>query len=192
MIPKTLVRQIEQNADKLAADVVRAVKADARAKSYHQLSDRKYEEYVLDLYKNLGHWLHSRTWSALEQVYERKGRDRYHDGMPLAHVLFAFTKTKTMLLDYIRSAVEGDPTERDMELQLTLTISQFFDRVIYHITVGYEDARLADLAHPKMSDAELLALKKEVQGVRATGPSAEHFVSELPMSRSGDVGEVSG
>jgi hypothetical protein len=192
VIPRTLVRQIEQNADKLAADVVRSIKADTRAAAYHRLSDQKFEEYVLDLYKNLGHWLRSRTWSALETVYERKGRDRYHDGMPLPHVLFAFTKTKTMLLEYIRSSVEGDATERDMELQLVMTISQFFDRVVYHIAVGYEDARRADLAHPKMSDAELLALKKEVQGVRPAGPGARQLVSELPMSRSGDVGEVSG
>jgi hypothetical protein len=192
VIPRTLVRQIEQNADKLAADVVRSIKSDKRAAAYHQLSDQKFEEYVLDLYKNLGHWLRSRTWSALETVYERKGRDRYHDGMPLPHVLFAFTKTKTMLLEYIGSSVEGDATERDMELQLVITISQFFDRVVYHIVVGYEDARRADLAHPKMSDAELLALKKEVQGVRPAARGAGQLVTELPISRSGDVGEVSG
>jgi hypothetical protein len=192
VIPRTLVRQIEQNADKLAADVVRTIKSDNRATAYHQLSDQKFEEYVLDLYKNLGSWLHSRTWTALETVYERKGRDRYHDGMPLAHVVFAFTKTKTMLLEYIRSSVEADATERDMELQLVLTISQFFDRVVYHILMGYEDARRADMAHPRMSDAELLALKKEVQGVRPAAPGARQLVSELPMSRSGDLGEVSG
>jgi hypothetical protein len=192
VIPRLLVRQIEQNAGKLAADVVRTIKADKRAAAYHQLSDQKFEEYVLDLYKNLGHWLHSRTWSALETVYERKGRDRYHDGMPLAHVTFAFTQTKTMLLEYIRSSVEADSTERDMELQLVITISQFFDRVVYHIIVGYEDARRADLAHPKMTDAELLALKKEVQGVRSAAPGAKQMVAELPMSRSGDVGEFSG
>ena len=112
--------------------------------------------------------------------------------MPLAHVLFAFTKTKTMLLEYIRSSVEADATERDMELQLVITISQFFDRVVYHIVVGYEDARRADLAHPKMTDAELLALKKEVQGVRPAARGAGQLVTELPISRSGDVGEVSG
>lgn len=192
MIPRLLVRQIEQNADKLAADVVRTIKADKRAAAYHQLSDQKFEEYVLDLYKNLGHWLRSRTWTALETVYERKGRDRYHDGMPLAHVVYAFTETKTMLLEYIRSSVEADSAERDMELQLVITISQFFDRVVYHIIVGYEDARRADLANPKMSDAELLALKKEVQGVRSSAPGAKQMVAELPMSRSGDVGEFSG
>jgi hypothetical protein len=192
VVPRSLVRQIEQHADKLAADVVRTIKSDRRASAYHQLSDQKFEEYALDLYKNLGQWLRSRTWSALETVYERKGRDRYHDGMPLAHVVFAFTKTKAMLLEYIRSSVEGDHSERDMELQLVLTISQFFDRVIYHIVMGYEDARRADMAHPKMTDAELLALKKEVQGVRPAGLHAEQYASELPMSRSGDVGEVSG
>lgn len=192
MIPRTLVRQIEKNADKLAADVVRSIKSDRRAAAYHQLSDQKFEEYALDLYKNLGQWLRSRTWSALETVYERKGRDRYHDGMPLSHVVFAFTKTKTMLVEYIRNSVEGDSTERDMELQLLATISQFFDRVIYHIVVGYEDARHADLSHPKMTDAELLALKKEVQGVRPTGVRPEQLVAELPISRSGDLGEVSG
>ncbi|MEX2300439.1 MAG: hypothetical protein WD733_05850 [Bryobacterales bacterium] len=191
MIPRTLVRQIEQNADKLAADVVRTIKSDRRAAAYHQLSDQKFEEYVLDLYQNLGQWLRSRTWSALETIYERKGRDRYHDGMPLSHVVFAFTETKVMLLEYIRSSVEGDQTDRDMELQLVITISQFFDRVIYHIVMGYDDARRAALAHPKMSDAELLALKKEAQGVRPKGLHPE-LVAELPMSRSGDVGEVSG
>jgi hypothetical protein len=192
VVPRTLVRQIEQNADKLAADVVRTIKSDQRAAAYHQLSDQKFEEYVLDLYKNLGQWLRSRTWSALETVYERKGRDRYHDGMPLAHVVYAFTKTKAMLLEYIRSSVEGEPSERDMELQLVLTISQFFDRVVCHIVMGYEDARRADMAHPKMSDAELLALKKEVQGVHPAGMHPDQFAAELPMSRSGDVGEVSG
>jgi hypothetical protein len=75
-----------------------------------------------------------------------------------------------------------------------LTISRFFDRVIYHIVAGYEDARLADLAHPRMSEAEVLALKKELQRreVRPVGPQAEQLVGELPVSRSGDVGEVSG
>ena len=194
MISKRLVSQIEDNADKLAADLVRAVKSDMRAKAYHRISDQKFEEYVLDLYKNLGHWLRSRTWSTLENVYERKGRDRYHDGIPLAQIIFAFTKTKSMLLEYLASSVQGDASERDLELTLVNAISQFFDKVLYHIVVGFEDARSADLAHPRMTDTQLTALKKEVQGVQASeciGAAAE-MTREMPISRSGDIGEVSG
>ncbi len=192
MISRKLVRQIEQNAEKLAADLVQTIKRDPRAESYHHLPDHKFEELVLDLFQHLGHWLHSRTWTSLQNVYEKRGRQRYHDGMPLSHVVFSFCKTKCMLLDYIRSGVEGYEPEGEMEIELVFAISEFFDRVVYHIVVGYEDARRADLAHPRPSETEVLAAKRElvIRGIEVQ--ELRTLAEEMPISRGGDVGEVSG
>lgn len=192
MISTRLVRQIEQNADKLAADLVQTVKQDVRGKSYHDLPDQKFQELVVDLYRNLGRWLHTRTWGALRNVYERKGRERYHDGMPLNNVVFSFTMTKCMLLDYIRGSIQGDASERDLELELILTISQFFDKVIYHIVTGYEDARQAALAHPGPTDADRLAERKQLVADHRSVPGDGEAAREFRLSRAGDLGEVSG
>ncbi len=192
MISRRLVRQIEQNAHKLAGDLVQAVKQDVRGKAYHDLPDQRFEELVLDLYKNLGRWLRSRTWGALRNIYEGIGRRRCLDGMPLNDVIFSFTTTKCMLLDYIRGAMQGDQSERDMELELVFSISQFFDKAIYHIVTGYEDARQATEAHPGMSEAQLLAGKRQVAAVAGAAFPFDEPDGELPLSRSGDIGEVSG
>jgi hypothetical protein len=191
MISRKLVSQIERNAEKLAADLVQAVKHDLRAEAYHQISDRKFEEYVIDLYRNLGRWLRSQSRGAVRTIYERKGRDRYHDGLPLSQVVFSFTMTKSMLLEYVRAGVHADSDEREMELDLVHAISGFFDRVIYHIVLGYEDARRADLANPMRGEEETLAMRKNLV-IEARKSSSSLPVPDLDISRSGDVGEVAG
>jgi hypothetical protein len=186
MISRKLVKQIEANADKLAMDVVEAVKHDKRAESYHSMSDNKYHKLVYDLYKHLGSWLHSQTWHRLRTSYERKGRDRYHDGMPLDQLVFALTHTKTTLIDFVRGSMPGESDERDLELELLLAISAFFDRAIYHTVRGFEDARLSALKNP--------APVKTKQRRRTAKEREMDAASELEssVSRSGDIGESSG
>jgi hypothetical protein len=87
--------------------------------------------------------------------------------------------------------VHADSDEREMELDLIHAISGFFDRVIYHIVDGYEDARLADLAHPTRGEDETLAIRKNLV-IEARKSSSSLPVPDLDISRSGDVGEVAG
>ncbi len=186
MISRALVKQIEANADKLAMDVVEAVKHDRRAEFYHSMSDNKYHKLVHDLYKHLGSWLQSHTWRRLRTSYERKGRDRFHDGMPLDQLVFALTQTKATLIEFVRGSIEGDSSERDLELELLLAISAFFDRAIYHTVRGFEDARLTALKNPAAPQTKQ---RRRTKKEREMDSAAE---LESSVSRSGDIGESSG
>lgn len=186
MISRKLVKQIEGNADKLAMDVVEAVKQDRRAEFYHAMSDNKYHKLVHDLYKHLGSWMQSRTWHRLRTDYERKGRDRFHDGMPLDQLVFALTQTKVTLVEFVRGSIQGESSERDLELELLLTISAFFDRAIYHTIRGFEDARLTALKNPAPPKTKQ---RRRTQKEREMDSASE---LESSVSRSGDIGESSG
>jgi hypothetical protein len=191
MISRRLVQAIEREGHKLAADLVASVRQDRRAEAYENLSDAQFEGVVLDLYCNLGQWLHSRTWQRLQTVYERKGRERLHGGMPLEQLIFSLTRTKTLLLDFIRGSLEGDGSERDLELELILSVSEFFDRAIYHTICGYEDARrsLAQAVEGRAQEPE-----KPPAAAMSTASRRESksTVGYDDLSRGGNVGEVSG
>ena len=112
------------------------------------MPDNKYHKLVHDLYQHLGSWLQSQTWHRLRTSYERKGRERFHDGMPLDQLVFALTETKAALIDFVRGSAQGDSSERDLELELLLAVSAFFDRAIYHTVRGFEDARMTAAKNP--------------------------------------------
>lgn len=191
MVSKRLIDSIEQNAHRLAQDLVESLRQDPHVPAYNALSDQQYQGVVLDLYGHLGQWLSSRTWHKLQVTYERKGRERFHGGIPLEQILYSLSRTKQNLLDFIRGAMPGAAEERDLELQLVLSVSEFFDRAIYHTALGYEDARRTAGAAPDLPTAA----DTEASVARATGSLASKSVpaSDLgQVSRGGDIGEVSG
>ncbi len=191
MLSKRLIDSIEQNAHRLAQDLVESLRQDSHVPAYTLLSDQQYQGVVQDLYGHLGQWLSSRTWHKLQVSYERKGRERFHDGIPLEQLLYSLTRTKQNLLDFIRGALPGSADERDLELQLILSVSEFFDKAIYHTTVGYEDARRTAEDAPDLPDAA----DTEASVARATDALASRSVPDSDMgqiSRGGDIGETSG
>ena len=191
MVSKRLIDSIEQNAHRLAQDLVESLRQDQHVPAYRSLSDQQYQGVVLDLYGHLGQWLTSRTWHKLEVTYERKGRERFHGGIPLEQLLYSLMRTKQNLLDFVRSALPGSADERDLELQLVLSVSEFFDRAIYHTTLGYEDARRTADAAPEMPDAA--ETKASVARATSTLASTDVPDSDLgQISRGGDIGETSG
>lgn len=186
MISRRLVGQIESNASKLAMDVVETVLASGRANSYREkLARDEYYRLVLDLYSHLGSWLHSRSWHKLEFQYENKGRDRFACHMPISEVVYSISQTKARLFAFIRGSMEGDASERDLEVELLLGIAEFFDRAIFHTVHGYEDARrvAADRGCEELPDSAP-ALATQASSAPAEG--------DLSVSRAGEMGELPG
>ncbi len=190
VISRKLLQLIEESADKLASELVYEVKKDERAAAYRNVSNERFRALVLDLYKNLGGWLRSRSWGALQTKYERIGRERFQQGMPLSHVVFSVTRTKTMLFDFIREAVQADPSESEREAALLMAISEFFDRAIYNAVVGYQNAQRTSRVGPENERGG----KRRSAGRAARGGLKIESTEpqDLPVSRGGDIGEFSG
>ena len=191
MVSKRLIDSIEQNAHRLAQDLVESLRQDPHVPAYNALSDQQYQGVVLDLYGHLGQWLSSRSGHKLEVTYERKGRERFHGGIPLEQILYSLTHTKQNLLDFITRGLPGAGDERDLELQLVLSVSEFFDRALYHTAVGYEDARRSTDSAPEVPRAS----DTKASVARATEALAAPAVPDSDLgqiSRGGDIGETSG
>ena len=144
MISQRLIRLVEQNADRLTNDLIAEIRRDARTAAYHKMSDEDLHERALDLYRNLGQWLSARTEFAVQNRYQAFGRRRFQEQIPFSQVLFALTLAKNQVLNFIRGAVAAESAaELPLEYELSLAISQFYDKALYHAAVGYEDAARA-------------------------------------------------
>lgn len=186
MTSRRLLEEIEKNASELTADLIAAIRQDPRAQAYHALSQERLRALAIKLYQNLGYWLRSRTEPAVKTNYERLGRQRFHSGIPMEQMVFGLTLTKTQLVEFIRRALPGDSAERDMELELIVSIGQFFDKAVYHAVAGYEDSRKAAMS------ADLSKADHEVPAEFRAGKRDPEAEMDYGVGRGGAVGEVSG
>jgi hypothetical protein len=194
MISQRLLRLVEQNADRLTNDVIAEIRRDPRTPAYHKLSDEDLHERALDLFRNLGQWLSSRTEFAVQTRYQAFGRRRYQEKIPFSQVFLALTTAKNTLLNFIRGAAAAESVaELPLEYELVVAISQFYDKALYHAAVGYEDAARAALAPQRFVEAAPArasaaeAARKPLDRERADSDDLD-----LEVSRSGDIGESAG
>ena len=188
MISKALVRQIEDHSARLVQEVLAAIRNDIRTQSYHHLPEAHVRGAVEGLFEHLEHWLSSRTDYAVERRYQKIGRERFLEGVPLSEVIYAFSLVRATLIRFLRGSAMGDAADLHAEYELSLSISEFSEKAIYYVARGYEDARKAGL---DASETPEVTVKEFVpqQPKQAWDPAEEW---EPGISRGGDIGEVGG
>jgi hypothetical protein len=191
MISQKMIQEVQTCADRLTNDLIAVLHTNPRCPSYRSLPTDQLLELKDDLYRNLGRWLSSRSKAAVEARYLKLGRERYLARIPLSEVIFAQSVTKSMLLDFIRRSVPGDSKDVNLEHELVLSISEFFDEVVYWVAMGHEDAGRAHQANPP-EDAGTSLWMPDSKIEPMTNGALEAVATELPVSRGGDVGETSG
>ena len=97
-----------------------------------------------------------------------------------------------MLLNFIRRSATGVSEDLNLEYELAGSISEFFDQAIYFASIGYEDACKAGLASPPQ-ETQVREAGPARPKIRPRAPvSTEEEEYDPPISRGGQVGEVSG
>jgi hypothetical protein len=102
-------------------------------------------ERVFDVYNKLSSWLgmDDHTKGEIRKVYTELGRKRYREGIPLHEVILAFMLIKRHLWVFIQEKQFFESTyEFSQALELNNKVVLFFDRVIYFVTMGYEEESL--------------------------------------------------
>lgn len=142
MILYRLVRLIETHSQGLAACLLDRVQNSDSTRSYHQnVSPEELKEAVYEIYRHLGEWLMGKDESQLEQRYWQIGSRRASQHVPLSELIWVIVLTKDNLWDFIKKeSVLERPVEVFGELEMLQLLEQFFDRAIYHASVGYEQA----------------------------------------------------
>jgi hypothetical protein len=153
MIAEKLVELVEIHAARLSADVARDLVTNDRTRGFHKVPTADLEERVFRLFHHLGDWISNRRSEKVKAEFAEWGRRRFDQEIPLSEIVYAIIILKQHLRRYIRDngLVEATfpRTEMDYVLpmhmnslqELNLQVGQFFDEALYHLTIGYEQAR---------------------------------------------------
>lgn len=137
-----LLELIRDNANELTRRLSRDLLSMEETKGYRKFSEDVIYDRVFDVYSKLSSWLglDDHTTSEVKKVYTELGRKRYREGIPLHEVVLAFMLVKRRLWEFIQERQYLETTfEMKQALELNNKVVLFFDRVIYFVSMGYEE-----------------------------------------------------
>jgi hypothetical protein len=145
MLAYRLVRLIETHSDALAAGLLDKVRRSELIPSVNEhVPPEDLRQRVYDIYRHLGEWLLAKTDFDIEQRYQEIGAQRAQQGVPASEVIWTIILTKENLWEFLKKeSLLERPAEVFSELEMLQLLEQFFERAIYHASVGHERAHLS-------------------------------------------------
>jgi hypothetical protein len=154
MLGARLLQLIHSHAGTLSREVVDDLMTNERTAAFRRLNPAEVETRVAAVFYGLSKWLDDADHDAVRDEYEEMGRTRFRQGVPVSELLYALVITKSHLRGYIREHglvdFAGDrvapqellPLELHSIQDFNYRVGEFFDRALYHLARGYEDAAL--------------------------------------------------
>ena len=143
MISQSLVELIEKNAETLAQQWLKDVRQNAQTPFYHTLDPDVLHERAINIYKGLGHWLSVETpKEETAKFFKKWGYERCREGIPLPELIYSYILFRRHLWLYILHVGFLDNAyELHRTLELDNRVILFFDRSLYNMVLGYEEAQ---------------------------------------------------
>jgi len=150
MIGTRLLLLIQSHAGAITHDVVQDMRTNKHIVAFHRVNEADVDARVSALFYNLARWIGDADERAIEAEYEDMGRARFKQGVPISQLVYALLITKHHLRRYIREHglvdFAGDrvvpqellPLELHSIQELNYQVGEFFDRALYHLTLGFE------------------------------------------------------
>ena len=147
MLAARLVNLIEAHSQPLAEGLLKKLLTSERTADLRKVPEKELEERTYEIYRNLSDWLLNKTEADIERRYTEIGQRRAQQGVAFSHFLWAIVATKAHLHEFLRrEGLVDKPVELIGEMELLQALDQFFDRALYHASVGHERARNARAA----------------------------------------------
>ncbi len=142
MLAVRLVRLIENHIEQLSRDLSEKVWNSPRCSDLNKVPASELQARTREIYRNLSDWLLDMTETQVEQRYTELGAARAQQGVAYSHFVWAIISTKEHVRAFVqREGLSESAMELHGELELLHLLSQFFDLVLYHAAVGYEQER---------------------------------------------------
>ena len=141
MISGKLVHLIETHGDQITNRVIAQIRREPEMTHIRTLLDSELREWGRNLLQNLGHWLSAGTEEDLAHRYERLGRLRFEEDIPLDESVRGLCLIRQKMLDYLEEQIGSNSSvELYAEEQLERRLGHFFDLLMIHLVRGYERA----------------------------------------------------
>ncbi len=157
MISEKLVELIENDADILTKHWLNDVKENPSTPTYHTFSEEKLYQRAHLVCSQLSHWISRETKKEdIKNYYTKLGNERFKEGFGLYEVVSAFVLLKRHLWLHILSDGQlSTAFELYQSLELNNRVVLFFDRAIYYLIIGYEEAVKLEIEDDKNVDKSI-------------------------------------
>jgi len=137
-----LVQHMKANAERISVDVVKKIRASQRCSELvSKLTPEEQERSTADIYRDLTGWLTTESDDTIERRYVVLGLLRAQQGIPFSNLFWAVCIAHEHLWQYMQQeCLLDEPVEFWGGVILLRSMAQFFDRVLYFVLKGYEQA----------------------------------------------------
>jgi hypothetical protein len=141
MLSVKLVQLVETHWEQISVRILQKIRNDLRLAHISRLSESELRERAREILKNIGDWLGASQDEPLARRSEALGRLRFEEGIPLHEVVLARFIIKEGLMEFVREhAFVETSLQLYAEGELERSVGQLFDRMIYYVIRGYEEA----------------------------------------------------
>ena len=142
MVSPKLVQLLETHWEAVSARFFRLLNTESGLPHIKKLPESELNLVCRRLVSNIGQYLMTRPGSGIVIEYERIGRERFQEGVPLSECIRGIQILKEATISYLRDQGLFD-TSVDIyaEEELEHQIGIFFDALVVNLAVGYEKAQ---------------------------------------------------
>ena len=141
MVGLRLVHLIENHSDELVEDFLSGIALSPRTRGLQKVPPEELRARLYEVLRHFSEWLLTKTDRDIEQRYVELGMRRAHQGVPLADFCWALVMVKENIWHFLnRQAFAHNPVELYGEMEFLRLLDQFFDRALYYVAEGYEQA----------------------------------------------------
>jgi hypothetical protein len=141
MLSVKLVQLVETHWEQISERILHKIQNDPRLAHISTLSESEIRKRAREIVKNIGEWLRASLDDPLAQRCEALGRQRFEEGIPLHEVVLARFIIKEGLMEFAHDhAFVETSLQLYSERELERSVGHLFDRMIYYVILGYEEA----------------------------------------------------
>jgi hypothetical protein len=142
MVSPKLVQLLETHWEAVSARFFRLLNCEAGLPNLKKLPESELSQVCRRLVSNIGQYLMSQPGSGIGIEFERIGRERFQEGIPLSEAIRGIQILKEAAINYLRDQELFD-TSVDIyaEEELEHQIGIFFDLLVVNLACGYERAQ---------------------------------------------------
>jgi len=141
MVSVKLVQLVETHWEQVSARILNKIHNDPRLPHVNRLSESELRGRSREILNNIGDWLEASRDEPLARRAEALGRERFEEGIPLHEAVLARFIIKEGLIEFVRDhAFVETSLQLYAEGEMEKRIADLFDRMIYYVVRGYEEA----------------------------------------------------
>ncbi|MBI2683485.1 MAG: hypothetical protein HYX26_09785 [Acidobacteriales bacterium] len=146
MLAIRLVQLIEAHSAPLSEQLLKKFLSTPQCSDLNKVPISELKHRSHEIYGNLSDFLTKATAKDVEERYIHLGVARHHQGVSLAHLVYALSLTKEHLLNYLEEQQFYADNSLALigHLEFSRMLNQFFDRAVYWAVVGYERAEMQE------------------------------------------------